>query len=332
MKDNNKNKKKNIYTAFSKVFIILSILGIFAWSGIFAFNQLIGDEPNNSNGNSTEGNTENTTKTEKKKVLNVLFCGENELLTDTIIYAKYNVENGQISMMSVPRDTYVNNPYCIGHKINAIYRGKNIGPLVEQVEDILDVKIDYYVVISNTIVRQIVDAVGGIEVDVPIRMKYDDPTQNLHIDLKPGVQILDGKKAEQFIRFRKNNDGSGYAGGDIQRITVQQGFIKKFIATVLSPKNITNIPNLIEIASKNTDTNVTTREALKYVTDLSKVNTSNIISYTAAGEAKYIDNLSYFVIDEKETQKIIKDEFDKVSMETITDKTENNQSTSTNNQ
>ena len=66
--------------------------------------------------------------------------------------------------------------------------------------------------------RDLIDAIGGVEFDVPTRMYYTDPKQNLEIDLYPGKQLLDGKKAEMFMRFRQNNDGTGYAEGDIGRM------------------------------------------------------------------------------------------------------------------
>lgn len=315
---NKKGKNKSIFTFFTKLFIVFTVIGIIIWIGLYALNYSIGGDNELSNSTDANANTDSAVSIQKKKILNLLFCGENQLLTDTIIYVKYNTETGQISMMSVPRDTYITNQYAIGHKINSIYRGDNVVPLVKQVETLLDVQIDYYIIVSNSIVKQIVDAIGGVEIDVPIRMKYDDPTQNLHIDLKPGLQVLDGAKAEQFIRFRKNNDGTGYRMGDIERIQTEQKFIKTLISTVLSAKNITKIPELINIALKNTDTNISIREALKYATDVSKINKENIISYTAPGEAKYIDELSYFILDTKEAQRIIKEEFDKPSSTTNT--------------
>ncbi len=214
-------------------------------------------------------------------------------------------------MMSIPRDTYITSEYYSGHKLNGIYnRGKKIIPLVEKIQELLSVKIDYYLIFDTQIVHELVDAIGGVEIDVPMRMKYDDPTQDLHIDLQPGLQVLNGNQAEMFVRFRHNNDMSvGYAMGDLKRVEVQQEFLKKFIKTVVSPSNITKIPELINIALKNTDTNITIRDALKYVPDAGNINTENIISYTAAGGAEYIDGVSYFLLDKEETKKIIEEEF-----------------------
>ncbi|MEG0872754.1 MAG: LCP family protein [Clostridia bacterium] len=303
MSEKKNSEKKSLVSKFTKAFIIISIVGIFIWSGVFALNYVMdGKEEKNADGSKKDF-------APKKTVINALVCGVNDNLTDTIMYARYDVETGKISMMSIPRDTYVTNEYCIGHKINAIYRGKNIVPLVSQVEKLLDVKIDYYLVFDANMVIELVDAIGGVEVDVPINMKYDDPTQNLHINLKKGVQVLNGKKVEQFVRFRHNNDGTGYAQGDIERIQAQQSFMKVFMNTILNPKNITKLPEIVKIALENTDTNVTVREALKYVSDATKINTENILTVTAPGEAKYIDNLSYFLMDEDAAATLIKEKF-----------------------
>ncbi len=296
--------KKSKAVIFRNIFIVFSIILVIVWIGMFSFNYTIGeDEVLNADG--TINNN-----TAKKKEINALVAGVNDNLSDTMIYVKYNVENGKIAMMSVPRDTYVTNEYCIGHKLNAIYRGKNIVPLVEEIQEQIGVKIDYYLVFKADMLIDMVDAIGGVEIDVPFAMKYDDPTQNLHINIPKGKQVLDGKNAEGYVRFRHNNDMTvGYAMGDLDRTEVQQGFIKKFIATVLDPKNITKIPDLINIASKNTKTNVTIREALKYVTDATKIDTTNIYSITAPGEAKTIDGLSYFLLDKEEARSIIAKEF-----------------------
>lgn len=301
-----KNKmKKSKAVIIRNIFIVFSIFLAVIWIGAFSFNYTIGeDEVLNADG------TVSNNSTAKKKEINALVAGVNDNLSDTMIYVKYNVENGKIAMMSVPRDTYVTNEYCIGHKLNAIYRGKNVVPLVEEIQELIGVKIDYYLIFQADMLIDMVDAIGGVEVDVPFAMKYDDPTQNLHINIPKGKQVLDGKNAEGYVRFRHNNDMTvGYAMGDLDRTEVQQEFIKKFIATVLDSKNITKIPDLINIAGENTKTNVTIREALKYVTDATKIDISNIYSTTAPGEAKTIDGLSYFLLDKEETRSIIAKEF-----------------------
>lgn len=311
----NEKKKKNIYQKFTTFFIVIFAVGVVLWIGIYAVNRVIGEDSLTTQ----VGSNDSKVSTKKKSEVNALVSGTNQNLTDTMIYVNYNVETGKVAMMSIPRDTYITNEYCVGHKLNSLYRGKNTQAFIEQIEDLIGVNIDYYLIFDSKMLIEIVDKIGGVEVDVPMRMKYDDPTQNLHIDLKKGNQILNGKQAEQFVRYRKGNDGSGYARGDIQRTEVQQQFIKKFISTVLSTKNLTKIPDLINIALDNTDTNITAREALKYSTDVAKIDTSNISSCTAPGEAKYINNISYFVMDKEKTKELVKNKLvDNSSEETTT--------------
>lgn len=311
-KKKRKKNKKNIYQKFTSLFITLFIIGAILWGGLYAVNRVIGEDDIDNKG------AGNQISSKKKEEINALVCGTNQDLTDTMIYVNYDVKNGKVAMMSIPRDTYITNEYCNGHKLNSLYRGKNVQPFINQIEELIGVDIDYYLIFDSKMLHEIVDAVGGVEVDVPIRMKYDDPTQNLHIDLKPGVQVLNGKQAEQFVRYRKGNDGSGYAMGDLQRTEVQQQFIKKFISTVLSTKNLTKIPDLINIALDNTDTNITAREALKYSTDVIKVDTANITSCTAPGEAKYVNGVSYFVLDEAKTKTLVENKLVE-QIETTTD-------------
>ncbi len=302
-----RKSKKSVAVLVRRVFVVLSIFCIMAWSALYALNYMIGeDEQDIQNANGML----NTTSKGKKKMINALVVGVNDGLTDTMIYVKYNVEAGKVAMMSIPRDTYITNDYAYGHKLNSIYRGKNIVPLIEQIQDLIGEQIDYYLVFKADMLISMVDAIGGVEVEVDMDMKYDDPTQNLHIDIKKGKQVLNGKDAEGFVRYRHNNDMTvGYPMGDLDRTEVQQYFIKQFIKTVLDVKNVGKIPELINIAQKNTNTNITVREALKYVADIPNVDIENIYSTTAAGSAKYIDNVSYFLLDREKTQSIIQNEF-----------------------
>lgn len=310
---NKQKMKKNFIQKLMIVFVILSIIGTIVWGAVYVINFAIGDENTQID---DDGNTVSTTFT-KKKVINALICGKNQDLTDTIMYVKYNVDTGKIGIMSIPRDTsIVSNPTMSSAlKINYLYYSKGTFALVNQVESMLGVNIDYYLVFDADMLKEMVDTIGGVEIDVPLRMKYDDGSQDLHIDLQPGVQVLNGKQAEGFVRFRHNNDMTvGYAMGDVQRTEVQQDFIKAFTKQVLSTKNISKIPELINIALKNTDTNITLREATKYITDASKIDIDNIYSCTAPGVLKDVGDkssswMSFFIFDKTEAQSIINNKF-----------------------
>ena len=95
-------------------------------------------------------------------------------------------------------------------KINAFYDEKNTQKMLDKVNELTGLGIEYYVTISNEALIKLVDIIGGVEFDVPIDMNYDDKSQNLHIHLKKGVQMIDGKKAEMLLRFRHNNNGTSY--------------------------------------------------------------------------------------------------------------------------
>ena len=98
----------------------------------------------------------------------------------------------------------------------------------------------------------IVDALGGVEMNVPYRLYYPDPAQNLYIDLYPGYQTLTGAEAEQFVRFRH-----GYLQADIGRQNAQKMFMSAFIQKAKSSLNISNVGTLTTVATEIID-NLTT--------------------------------------------------------------------------
>ena len=183
-------------------------------------------------------------------------------LTDTIILAGYNPKTQASFMLSIPRDTFVGNNENTANgydKINALYQ-KDVKKTVAAVEKLTGVKIDYYVVVKTSALVQVVDAIGGVEFDVPIDMKYDDPTQNLHIDLKKGLQKIDGPKAEQLLRYRHSNpDANGkmttypasYGSDDFGRMRTQREFITATVKQMADWKNLSNIRFSLSVKLSN---------------------------------------------------------------------------------
>lgn len=308
---NKKDKKKlNIFSIFTRIFVIFIVVTVFAWGGLYAFQtymELSATSPIDENGDPVE---DIVSTTQKKGYIEALICGTNQSLTDTMIYVRYHLDTGKASMMSIPRDTYNNNKYCIGHKLNAIYLGKDIEPLIQEVESMLDVSIDYYAIFDTKAVREVVDALGGVEVNVPFDMEYEDSSQDLYIDLKKGVQILNGKQAEHFVRWRHNNDYTvQYQMADIDRTKTQQEFLKALIKTALQPQNILKANDVMNIGFKYVKTNATLKDALKYFDSALKIDINNITSLTMPGYATYIDQVSYYKGDVSEAQRIIKEQF-----------------------
>lgn len=180
--------------------------------------------------------------------------------TDTILLAAYDIPNQKLNVMSIPRDTMVNIPYDI-KRINGVYNyagkgEKGIQALYTEVSQLVGFVPDFEVVVEWKAVGDLVDAIDGVWFDVPRNMNYDDPDQSLHIHIDKGYQKLDGEQAMGVIRWRKNNDNTGYATGDIGRIETQQAFLKAVVAQCLKVENVTRIQELAKVFTDNVQTDL----------------------------------------------------------------------------
>lgn len=171
--------------------------------------------------------------------------------TDTIMVASYDTANQDVAIMSIPRDTMINASWDI-KKINSVYSrySDGIGALKKQVKTLVGFTPDFYVKVDLTMFVELVDLVGGVEFYVPQDMNYDDPWQDLHIHLKEGLQVLDGEKAMELVRFRR------YSEGDIKRVEVQQNFMKALIKECLSLEHWGKIKAYIDLAMDNVQTDL----------------------------------------------------------------------------
>ena len=178
--------------------------------------------------------------------------------TDTIIVGCMDTKAHSLHCVNIPRDTLINISWAnTPKKINAVYPGfinsgkDGITGLKEQVKKLLGFEVDCYAVVSIQAVEQAVDTIGGVWFDVPVDMNYFDPTQDLRINISKGYQLLNGEDAVKVCRFRDS-----YAGGDIERIGVQQDFLRALADQILSLGNIPNLGNLVKILAENTDTDL----------------------------------------------------------------------------
>ena len=215
-------------------------------------------------------------------------------------------------MLSVPRDTFIGNKKsnASGYdKINAIYSDKGPEGSVKEVEELTGMEIKYYVVVNNNVVIDLVNAIGGVQFDVLIDMNYDDPTQNLHIHLKKGVQFIDGDHAEQLLRFRHNNNGTSYSkeygDNDFGRMRTQREFVTEVAKQTLKLKNITHIRTIMTTIYQNVETNLTLDEVCKYVPFAVNFNADSINSNQIPGQSEKCNNLWFFVANETETTNIV---------------------------
>ena len=211
---------------------------------------------------------------------------EDQTRTDALMVATMDTNKKTINVMNIPRDTMCNNGQTEAwRKINAAYgTSKGIEQTKIEIERIMGFKPDYYVIVNFDGIAAIVDAIGGIDYEVPFRMQYDDPSQNLHIDLYAGMQHLDGKQVVEFLRWRHNNDYSvQYANGDEGRVENQQKFLKALAAEVFQIKNITNIPDIADAVFQNVKTDLTAGNLLWMGMQALQIKNENIQFFTLPG-------------------------------------------------
>ena len=254
---------------------------------------------------------------EEAKPINVLVIGVSEdidtELADTIMVCSYNPENQKAAIISIPRDTFVGknkNKAKGSDKINSKYR-KGIDILQENVEDLIGINIDKYVVVKTSMLIDIVDSIGGVDFEVPIDMKYDDPTQNLHINLNKGMQKIDGEKAEQLLRFRHNNDGtsypSDYGNNDLGRMRTQREFIKAVMKQTIDIKNIFKIKDLVDVVFNKLDTNMNKGEIISYIPYVLNFDMSTLKMEQLPGEPQKCNGVWLYLHDEEATEGLIEE-------------------------
>lgn len=293
-KTKNKNKKTTIITA---VICALVLVALVAW-GLWSFLGKTVTDPE------LDGDILMDDLVDDK--VSVLLVGTDAggYNTDTIMLIMMDCKTHSINMMSIPRDTRVPNPYGGGYsKINAVYGAKGMEGLIEQIGQITGLPINFYVKMDFTGFREIIDILGGVDFDVPMRLKYDDPAQNLHIDLQAGMQHLDGNKAEQLVRARNQ-----YPQADITRTEVQRNFMKELIKQHATASNLFKVRDLYSAMIKYVKTNITVGDAIKYATAITKVEEDDINMYILPGEARTLDS-SYWLYDSQEMEKLANDVF-----------------------
>ena len=221
-------------------------------------------------------------------------------LTDTIMVGGYNPETQKAFLVSIPRDTFVgtNEATASGwDKINALYQ-KDITRTIKAVEERTGLNIDNYVVVRNTMLPALVNAIGQVEFDVPIDMDYDDPTQDLHIHLKAGVQMIDGDKAEQLLRFRHNNDGSSYPSSygdnDYGRMKTQREFIKVVAQHLIKVNNVGKLKAIAEAVFGNLETNMSVGEMIRYIPFAIGFNVEDLRMEQLPGSGAMLNKLSFY--------------------------------------
>lgn len=222
--------------------------------------------------------------------------------SDTVMLARFDPKTRSLKLLSIPRDTQVQIPQYGVQKINAanVFGGSNLAISTVK-ENFGGVQIDRYVRIDTSGLVALIDALGGVEVNVPKRLRYQDKTQKLSIDLQPGLQTLNGKQAEGFARFRNDEEG------DIGRIRRQQILLKAIEKKLTDPWLVIRLPQLVGMMQKYVDTNLNADEitALATFSLTLKPNAVKTLTLPGRPSADYEFNTSYWIVDPDDAARIV---------------------------
>lgn len=317
MKKNNRKKKKTWKKILLAILLILIIL-----IGWFAYRTYKNGGGLGGMLATVVGHDENTKKDLKE--IKVLILGVStdldSELTDTIMVASYNPNTQTANLLSIPRDTFTGknkSKATSSQKINCLYNiTRTPQKTLDAVNEITGLDIKYYMVIKTEALVKLVDAIGGVEFNVPINMYYTDKTQNLVIDLKAGTQTIDGNKAEQLLRFRHNNDGTSYpveyGDNDFGRMRTQRDFIMATLKQTLKPSNIFKLGQILEIANENVETNLEISYVKDYIPYAVEFNTDNLKTAALPGTTPNLsqtNNVSIFVVNQTAAKELIQSMF-----------------------
>ncbi|NMB35515.1 MAG: LCP family protein [Firmicutes bacterium] len=235
------------------------------------------------------------------EIMNVLIMGldsrDQVSRADTIMLLTLNNKTGSINIISIPRDMRVHIP---GHgldKINHAYAYGEVPLSQRVVEDFLDIRIDHYITTDFDGFINIVDTLGGIELEVEKRMTYKGI--DVDIDLQPGYQHLDGEKALEYVRWRKD------AEADLGRVKRQQKFLKTLLQEIIAYKNILKFPRLLPQLAGSIKTDLELNQALKLANSLKNVEIEEINTFTLPGEPGEVAGVSYIFPENEEIRSLV---------------------------
>lgn len=225
--------------------------------------------------------------------------------SDTNLLVALDTKNSHISVISLPRDTLLNVSWSV-KKLNNAYHHGGISRTIEEVSDLLGIPVQFYVTVDLEAFVALVDELGGVDFDIPLDMDYDDPYQDLHIHLPAGPRHLDGQETMQVVRWRKNNDGSGYATADIGRISTQQAFLKALAQQTLQLSNLDKLPALAEIFKDNVTTDLKLANLIWIGQQALSIGSEGISFHTLPGDgAGYYKGVSYYTVEPEATLELV---------------------------
>ena len=222
--------------------------------------------------------------------------------SDTLFVVMLDPKSNNISLLSIPRDTMVKIPDRGWDKINHAFAFGGHKLTQQTVEEFLGIQINNYVVVDFKGFKGLVDAIGGIDINVEKDMYYEDPYDNLVIDLQQGRQHLDGAKAIQYVRYRDEE-------GDIGRIKRQQHFMAAIYEKITSTEILTKVPGLVKELVTMIKTDIPVTDMIKLAKAMNKTmkDEKGLNMAMVPGEPVYIDEISYWVPDMTDLRQLMVD-------------------------
>lgn len=236
--------------------------------------------------------------------------------TDTIILLNVDPRTKSLNALSIPRDSKVYLPDSHGvQKINAAHAIGGIGMTIRTIEETLGVKIDRYIIVHDEAVKEIVDALGGVDIYVEKNMHYNDYSGKLFINLKKGPNHLNGKDVIGYLRFRHD------PMGDIGRTQRQQWFLRGMMEALKKPETIIKLPEIINVASKYIKTNMSFYELSQYAGFAKHLDMDKIEIAMLPGAPNKKGYISYWILDPEKTQEVVNRLIyrEKINPESMTD-------------
>ena len=316
MSNNKKSKEKKQKHRGRRIFgkiVLILLLIIIILAGVFAYKVY-------KNGGGLTGIVTTLVGTDPEKIKNLpdfycLLLGKSEAMTDTIMVAKYSPSTGNAALLSIPRDSFVGsnpNTATASDKINSKYQ---ISPqrTIDAVNELTGLNLKYYITVDTKALRDLVNAIGGVYFDVPIKMDYDDSSQDLYIHLEPGYQLLDGQKAEWLVRFRHNNNGTSYSyeygDNDLGRMRTQREFLMAVAKQTLKLENITKINDIMNVIEQEVETNIDFDTMMEYAPALLNINADNIQTNMLPGTPQYCNGVAVYLVDKDEAKDVVNELF-----------------------
>ena len=293
--DNNENPKPKT-SIWSIILLVVCFIGAAVAGAMFAESTLFDDNEPRRRVVTDDESSEELIKARDKATIMIMGVdkrADDVGRSDTLMIATVDPRLDRATLLSIPRDTRVKISGRGYDKINAAFAYGGVALTESTVENFLGIDIDHYIMIDTSSFVKIIDAIGGVDINVEKRMFYEDPWDDnggLVIDLYPGQQHMDGKTAVTYVRYRDSE-------GDIGRVKRQQAFMAACLDKVTSPEIVPRIPKILREVIDAVETDMSLRQLLEVAGALKAAQQNGLETDMVPGYPLYIDDISYWIPD-----------------------------------